>query len=81
MNSAQLIEFKRAIQKKFREKALFLPLEDIMTHAELTEVKLKENIKRICGVKAAYYVFLPLMIKIPFLGKKNLELCLKPRVK
>lgn len=75
-------DVQRSIQKHFLGYRLYLPLEDIFVAQPKGNSDLKRFtllMRKACGY-GRVYVWLPLKLRLPFIGDKVFEWCWKPKV-
>jgi len=71
-------KIRRSIQKHFLGYSVYIPLEDIVIaqHSANNDDHLTFLMRKACG-QAKLYVWIPLKIKLPYLGGKTWEWCWK----
>ena len=76
------VELRLGIQRHFLDHSVYVPLEDIVVastrDAESGATSLL--MQRACG-RGRLYVWIPLKFRLPALGEKVVEWCLRPRTK
>lgn len=74
---------RRSIQMHFLKNRLYVPMDDIIivhNDSDPDEKKLLLMMSKSCG-NARIYVWLPLSVRLPFIGYRVWEWCWKPTVK
>lgn len=73
------LELQRTVQKHYLDYGVYLPLEDIVfkDHVINGNPDLDGIIKKICG-NAPVAVWVPLLLRLPYIGERSFEWCWKP---
>ena len=80
VNEQTRLELQRSIQKHYLQYGVYLPLEDIMFTDRIlrTNKELTGAVQRFCqGAPVA--LWLPIVIRLPFIGERSTEWCWKPK--
>jgi len=78
MNEETALQLRRNIQQHYRQYGLHLPIEDIVVVSKNRDEpdKLTFLMRKACG-QGKVYVWVPLKLKLPFLGNRVVEWCWK----
>jgi hypothetical protein len=74
-NPTAIKQVRRNIQKHFRDSGIYIPTEDILTFAP-TKRSEALLMQKVCG-KGTLFVWVPLKVRLPFVGERIKEWCFK----
>lgn len=74
-------QIKSSIQNHFSKNNLYIPMQDIVIESKDLSDKnqVLSHMEKICG-QGLVYVWVPLLLRLPFYGEKVFEWCWKPKV-